>query len=808
MRIPRQLSQFAGAIAATSLVAGPMLQARAQTATATATAAANPAQPDQMVNPPTRVARLASISGTVSFHTAAEDHWDPATVNYPMSTGEALWTEPDATASVEVSASRIDLGSSTEFDLDQLDPHVLVATQAQGETFLRLQDLVPGDSYTVRTPRGSVTMTAAGQYEIASGDTQTPTTVTVIDGAAQITADNVALSVEPGQTATITGSGSDGDQFGGSTGPLVRDAFLQTELSATTTTAEATVTAHATATATAAPPSVREIPGAQQLADYGTWENNSQYGEVWRPAVGRDWVPYRDGHWAFVAPWGWTWIDGEPWGYAPFHYGRWVEVDSGWAWAPTYYDPAVVGTGYVAPAYLEPVYAPALVSFFGFGVGLSVGLGVGFGFGPGFGFASVGWCPLGWGEPYRPWFGGGPRYFNAVNRTSVVNINSITYNNLGPHNTTIDHFANAAAGATVVPTSAMVNSERVHGREQPFSRQQFAEAHSLSAVPSPTVRTAGVTPAVAQRLGLADAAEARHGSAPGPAVTPAPLHGRVPLRPASGTAAAAGTPLRGGAAAAAEHGASATTPLAAHEPNATGNRIGEAANHAIGLPALRSPGMTTHAERGAPGPPFTPHARGATGPTLAAPGGNRTVNERTAAAGRSAPGPVFASRGAGNAGVIEHAGLPALRTPAAAAESHAPRLPTAGSLANRFAEAPGRETTLPPRAEHNFAAPQHFEASRRFTPPVQQRAETPRYQAPQQRFQAQPRVEPARPQVRAPEPRIEPTRPQVATPAPRFEPARPQVRAPAPRIEAPRAAAPRPVPAPRPAAGSRRPWPP
>ncbi len=817
MLTARHLSHVAAAIAAGSLVLAPVVQARAQTATATATAAATPTEPEQTVNPPTRVARLASISGTVSFHTAGEDHWDPATVNYPIATGGALWTEPGATASIEVSASRIDLASTTELDIDQLDPNVLVATQAQGETFLRLQDLVPGDSYTVRTPRGSVSMTTAGEYEIAAGDTQTPTTVTVIDGAAQVTGDNLAVSVQPGETATITGTGTDADPFRGTTGPAVRDAFLQTELSAaTTTTAEATVTAHATATATAsaqaAPPSVRRMPGARQLAEYGTWDDSPKYGRIWHPHVDRDWVPYRDGRWAYVAPWGWTWIDNEPWGYAPFHYGRWVDDDQGWAWAPTYYEPVVAAPVLVEPTYFEPVYAPALVSFFGFGAGFSIGVGVGFGFGfgHGFGFASVGWCPLGWGEPFRPWFGGGPRYFHEVNRTNVVNINNITYNNNSIHNTTINNFANAARGSTVVPTSAMVNSERIAGHQQPFSSQQFAQAHSINAMPSPTAHTAGVTPAVAQRLGLPDAAEARHASAPGPAVAQVDRHGAVPLRTPGGNTAArepagsreAALPRTAEPAARepaanrpAETRTGLATPPAAREPNATTspNRIQEAERGQTGLPALRAHGVSTHAGAGAPGPAITPRAQNASGPALGAREANPTANETRTMAGHSAPGPALTSRE--GAAAVGRSGLPPLRTPAETAAPRIGRTPsTAGNLTNRPEAQPNRGGATLANPEHNFANPQRgLETSRPTMPQARQLPETPRYQAPQQRYeQSQPRAQAPTPRYQAPQQRYEQSQPRAQAPTPRYqapqqryEQSQPRAQAPTPRYQAP-----------------------
>mgnify|MGYP003694811811 CR=1 FL=1 len=51
----------------------------------------------------------------------------------------------------------------------------------------------------------------------------------------------------------------------------------------------------------------------------------------------------------------------EPWGFAPFHYGRWAFVDSSWCWVP-------------GPRGVRPVYAPALVAFVG-GGGFHLALG-------------------------------------------------------------------------------------------------------------------------------------------------------------------------------------------------------------------------------------------------------------------------------------------------------------------------------------------------------------------------------------------------------------------------------------------------
>ena len=79
------------------------------------------------------------------------------------------------------------------------------------------------------------------------------------------------------------------------------------------------------------------------------------FGALWIPrSVATGWVPYRLGHWVWVHPWGWTWVDHAPWGFAPFHYGRWVFVRARWCWVP-------------GPRRIRAVYAPALVVFVGGG---------------------------------------------------------------------------------------------------------------------------------------------------------------------------------------------------------------------------------------------------------------------------------------------------------------------------------------------------------------------------------------------------------------------------------------------------------
>ena len=279
------------------------------------------AQDQQGGDPPTRVGRLAQLSGTVSFHAQDEDQWNPATLNFPVVQGNAFWTEPNAQAVIEVSASRIAMAPGTELDVATLTDTAFQATEAQGELYLRVRAATPDETYAVQTPRGLVTLTAPGRYGVVAGDTQNPTTVTVVEGSARVEGPGVSLDLGANQTASVTGS----DTFQAEVGPAQRDAFLTAMLAGERPPQPQGV---------APPPVVAAMPGGDDLAQYGSWSDNPEYGQVWYPQVAQDWVPYREGRWAYVAPWGWTWVDSAPWGFAPFHYGRWVEAGGRWGWIP------------------------------------------------------------------------------------------------------------------------------------------------------------------------------------------------------------------------------------------------------------------------------------------------------------------------------------------------------------------------------------------------------------------------------------------------------------------------------------------
>jgi hypothetical protein len=73
------------------------------------------------------------------------------------------------------------------------------------------------------------------------------------------------------------------------------------------------------------------------LTDGGNWIEVGDYGYCWQPSVAvgnTNWRPYSDGYWAYTDL-GWTWISYEDFGWATYHYGRWILLRGrGWVWVP------------------------------------------------------------------------------------------------------------------------------------------------------------------------------------------------------------------------------------------------------------------------------------------------------------------------------------------------------------------------------------------------------------------------------------------------------------------------------------------
>ena len=170
-------------------------------------------------------------------------------------------------------------------------------------------------------------------------------------------------------------------------------------------------------------------------------------------------------------PWGWTWVDDAPWGFAVSHYGRWTNLRGTWGWVP-------------GPVRTRAYYAPALVAFVGgdnFQLTISSGS-----------VGGVGWFPLGPREVYRPSYPVSRGYFENVNRSNTIVNTTVINNYYNNTNVTNVVYANRSVpGAVVaVPTTAFVQSQPVSRAAVRVNREAYASV-PVALVPAlaPTERS-------------------------------------------------------------------------------------------------------------------------------------------------------------------------------------------------------------------------------------------------------------------------------------------------------------------------------
>ena len=439
-------------------------------------------------DPPSRVARLSYAHGNVSFNPGGTDDWVSAVVNRPLTTGDKLWSDSGARAELHLGSAAIRLSGNTGFSFLNLTDQIAQLRLTEGTLNIRVRRLGDDETFEVDTPNLAFSILRPGRYRISVNEEGDTTAVVVRDGEGEVTGGGSAYTIHPRESGTFSGIdqldadiqsyGRDDDDF---------DHWCSDRDRREDHSASARYVSD-------------DVIGYEDLDDNGGWRPVPEYGTVWFPhTVVVGWAPYRYGHWAWIAPWGWTWVDDAPWGFAPFHYGRWVVVGGVWGWVPCPPRPVVVGV-----AYVRPVYAPALVAWVGgphWGVGIAVGGGGGGG--------GVAWFPLGPRDVYCPSYHVSQRYVENVNvsNTTIINRTNVTnvYNNVYVNktvNVTNITYQNQTAANAVTATShqAFTSAQSVHNNMIRVDAKEVASAP-----------VAPLTPTVApqQRSVLGSGSEAR-----------------------------------------------------------------------------------------------------------------------------------------------------------------------------------------------------------------------------------------------------------------------------------------------------------
>lgn len=270
---------------------------------------------------PGRVGRVGEMQGRVWWYDPEAREWTAAERNRPLVRGDRLSTDAGARAELTVGSTLLRLDGDTELTFEALDDRRVVVELLHGSAQLRVRNAEAADEWTVRTADGEVQFARTGSYRVDQREGSSH--VTVSSGEARFVAAGLTQTVLAGQRGEFWRQANGRGDYSLTDPPS--DAF-----SAWVQTRERLIASSASAARVSA-----EMTGVDDLDRYGDWRHGGEQGELWFPReVASGWAPYSQGQWRWVAPWGWTWVDAAPWGFAPFHYGAWVQWQGRWGWSP------------------------------------------------------------------------------------------------------------------------------------------------------------------------------------------------------------------------------------------------------------------------------------------------------------------------------------------------------------------------------------------------------------------------------------------------------------------------------------------
>jgi len=321
-----------------------------------------------------RVGRLTDLRGEVSFYDPDRNEWSDALHNRPVVAGDRVVLGPDARAEVRVAGAVLLLGQGADVEWLDMDARQLRLRVRDGTLLLRLPTRRLAEQTEILTDETRLRPLRGGDYRIDRDGAST--FAASLRGGLEASGGGNLLMIETGQRFEVWVD-SRRDVARSRPAPLVQD-----RLSAWADSVWRDDERDAPYYAQPSPYLHDDLPGAEDLARHGRWDRHPEYGALWFPVgIGVGWQPFRDGRWVWMRPWGWTWVDAAPWGFATSHYGRWVQWRGRWGWWP-------------GPRHVRPSFSPAVVAWVG---GSNVSFSVRIGDIP-----PPAWAPLAPWQPYVP----------------------------------------------------------------------------------------------------------------------------------------------------------------------------------------------------------------------------------------------------------------------------------------------------------------------------------------------------------------------------------------------------------------------
>ncbi len=301
-----------------------------------------------------RVARISFIRGDVQVRREGSQDWEKAVLNLPVVEGDEITTDAGGRFEIQFNSyTHVRVAENSYLKIVGLKDGAIALSLPEGSLNARLTKFDKDATFfEIDAPKTTIAIQRSGMYRIHAGkegDGEVRVSVTN-NGEARVYSDTSGFTLKDGRTATVKLDGQFAGEWETADASRYADEFDAWSLDRDVAIAKRLKDAYYDKYYD------RDVYGAEDLNDYGEWVHTRKYGYVWRPygsatSQYAGWSPYRYGHWRWVPPFGWTWVNDEPWGWATYHHGRWFHDDGYWYWTPyaqyrtsrSWWYPALVG---------------------------------------------------------------------------------------------------------------------------------------------------------------------------------------------------------------------------------------------------------------------------------------------------------------------------------------------------------------------------------------------------------------------------------------------------------------------------------
>lgn len=277
-----------------------------------------------------RVPRIGRVAELVQGGTAwdlEQRRWTPLFLNRPVVAGDRLRSEAQGRIELQVGSLDVILGPGSELEFPALEDSRVMVRLVQGSLVVRTRQDHWSRTLELLTDEGRLQPLGLGLIRLDRDRSTSRSSATALAGVWRLRDPGPAVDLPAGRRLTLDGSAA--TPTVSAAGPAGSDAWSRWVA--------------ALDPMPPAPPLgdlLPEVTGADVLHRHGRWEQHPQWGAVWWPStVPPNWEPYRSGRWMPVQSGTWVWWEDAPWGFAPFHYGSWVQWSGRWVWAPRLHRP-------------------------------------------------------------------------------------------------------------------------------------------------------------------------------------------------------------------------------------------------------------------------------------------------------------------------------------------------------------------------------------------------------------------------------------------------------------------------------------